>query len=138
MDEPRIERRRRDLPAATKARLQKRIRGEIPSKVSIAKISRRSDRSIAPLSFAQEGQWLLEQLHPGSSVFNVCQVMRIPGKLDKQVLERSLSEVVRRHDILRTSFRAIGGPPMQLISPPQQATVEWVDMTNLPGAQDAA
>ncbi|MGZ4163608.1 MAG: non-ribosomal peptide synthetase, partial [Tumebacillaceae bacterium] len=57
-----------------------------------------------PLSFAQQRLWFLDQFLPDKSVYNVPFLLTLQGKLDKQVLERSLNEIVRRHEVLRTTF----------------------------------
>ena len=69
-----------------------------------------------PLSFSQEALWFLDQLAPGQPTFNVTAAVRITGPLDQGALERSLSELVRRHESLRTTFVAIDGTPHQVIA----------------------
>ena len=59
-----------------------------------------------PLSFSQEALWFLDQLAPGQPTFNVTAALRITGPLDRGALERSLNELVRRHESLRTTFVA--------------------------------
>src|SRR5271163_1222247 len=68
------------------------------------KIARRSPDRPIPLSFAQERLWFLDQLQPASSTYNLPIVMRASGTLDVDLLRRSLSEIVRRHEVLRTRF----------------------------------
>ncbi|HOG48088.1 MAG TPA: amino acid adenylation domain-containing protein, partial [Anaerolineae bacterium] len=72
-----------------------------------------------PLSFAQERLWFLEQLAPGSALYNLPSAVRLSGPLDVAALERSLSEIVRRHEALRTTFAQVGGRPVQAIAPAQ-------------------
>ncbi|HET7233974.1 MAG TPA: amino acid adenylation domain-containing protein, partial [Longimicrobium sp.] len=72
----------------------------------------------APLSFAQQRLWFIDQLDPGSSVYNISRALRLRGALDVAALERALSEIVRRHEPLRTVFAAPGGEPVQVIVPP--------------------
>ena len=57
-----------------------------------------------PLSFAQERLWFLEQLEPGNTVYNICRAARLRGALSVKALEASLNEIIRRHEVLRTSF----------------------------------
>ena len=78
---------------------------------------RRTDHSL-PLSFAQQRLWLLDQIDPGQVAYNMSSGLRLRGELDVNALEASLSEIVRRHEILRTSFSAIGGEPRQVIAAP--------------------
>ncbi|HYH81021.1 MAG TPA: amino acid adenylation domain-containing protein, partial [Longimicrobium sp.] len=70
-----------------------------------------------PLSFAQERLWFIDRLEPGSAVYNVPVAWRLGGALDEVALERSLSEIVRRHEVLRTVFREADGSPVQVIAP---------------------
>jgi len=127
--------RRAKLTPDQQALLEKRIRGEIPSKSSTAKIPRRSDQSIAPLSLAQEGQWLLQHLQPDNTIFNMFRALRVRRALDLAVLESAFSEVVRRHDILRANFRTIDGVPMQIFRPPEPVAVGFLDFSDLPPAE---
>ena len=61
-----------------------------------------------PLSFAQQRLWLLDRLEPGSPVYNLPHPYLIGGALDPACLERALGEVVRRHEVLRTTFGLAG------------------------------
>ncbi|WNG46585.1 amino acid adenylation domain-containing protein [Archangium minus] len=70
-----------------------------------------------PLSFAQQRLWFIDQLAPGSHTYNVPFFARLKGPLDVSVLERSLAELVRRHESLRTTFTLVNGQPVQRIAP---------------------
>jgi amino acid adenylation domain-containing protein len=87
-----------------------------------------------PLSFAQERVWFLNQLAPGSIAYNFQFTVRFAGALDPAALARTLSEIVRRHEVLRTSFPAVDGRPVQVIHPPFAAEVPQVDLAGLPEA----
>ncbi len=69
-----------------------------------------------PLSHPQQHFWLMDQLDPGSPVYNSSQSVRLLGKLRLPALERSFSEIVRRHGILRTTFPVVDGEPVQRIA----------------------
>jgi amino acid adenylation domain-containing protein len=87
-----------------------------------------------PLSLSQEALWFLDQLAPGQPTFNVSVALRITGPLDTGALERSFNALVARHESLRTTFRATGGSPLQVIAPELQLPMEFVDLTGLPPA----
>lgn len=83
----------------------------------------------APLSFAQERLWFLEQLEPQSAVYNICRAVRVHGNLNVSALEASLNEIVHRHETLRTAFRLVDGQPIQIVQPPGDLAFETVDLT---------
>ncbi|HEY2737137.1 MAG TPA: condensation domain-containing protein, partial [Thermoanaerobaculia bacterium] len=85
-----------------------------------------------PLSFSQERLWLVDQIDPGSLVYNLPLAARLTGALDLPALERSLGEVVRRHEALRTSFPTRDGSPVQEIAPFAGFVLPWVDLGALP------
>ena len=85
-----------------------------------------------PLSFAQESLWFLDQVNPGTATYNIPVRLRISGKVDEHVLRRSLEEITRRHEILRTSFRLKGGRPIQIIEASPTLSVPLVDLTDVP------
>jgi amino acid adenylation domain-containing protein len=70
-----------------------------------------------PLSFAQERLWFLHRLQPESAFYNVGHALRLSGALDVRALERALGEVVRRHEVLRTTFADAEGTPVQAVAP---------------------
>ncbi|WP_420128652.1 amino acid adenylation domain-containing protein, partial [Longimicrobium sp.] len=75
------------------------------------------DGSPLPLSFAQERLWFIDRLEPGSATYNLPAALRLTGALDQVALERSLGEIVRRHEALRTVFADVDGAPVQVIAP---------------------
>lgn len=87
-----------------------------------------------PLSFAQERFWLLDQLHPGNPAYHIRMAFRIGGMLDEHALEKSLNEVVRRHEILRTRYAVDEGKPIQVINPALPLNIAVIDLEDVPGA----
>ena len=83
------------------------------------------------LSFAQQRLWFLDQLEPNSPVYNCPAAIRLNGALDIELLEQTLTEVVRRHEVLRTSFRSIEGTPVQVIADATPFTIEIIDLTGI-------
>jgi amino acid adenylation domain-containing protein len=93
---------------------------------------------ISPQSFAQQRLWFLDQLDPGSGVYNLPSVVRATGPLSIPALTRSLGELIRRHEILRTTFSMNDDDPVQIVRPPFDLPVEVTDLTALPEAQREA
>jgi amino acid adenylation domain-containing protein len=81
-----------------------------------------------PLSFAQQRMWFLNQLEPESPSYNLPSSMRLLGELDVPALERTIAEIIRRHEILRTNFVTVDSQPVQVISPPGDFTLPIVDL----------
>jgi amino acid adenylation domain-containing protein len=97
-------------------------------------IPRRQPDETAPLSFAQERLWFLEQLEPLLGLYNMAAAWRLEGELDLPVLERSLEELVRRHESLRTVFPVRNGVPVQEVRSSAGFRLLTVDLTTLPPA----
>jgi acyl carrier protein len=96
----------------------------------------RVDRSAPlPASFAQQRLWFLDQLQPGSPAYNIPTAVRLEGRLDVDALRRALSEVVRRHEILRTTFTTDGGLPQPVIADSLQLPLPVEDLADLPESQ---
>ncbi|HDQ71832.1 MAG TPA: amino acid adenylation domain-containing protein, partial [Chloroflexi bacterium] len=91
-----------------------------------------------PLSFAQQRMWFLNQLEPDSPFYNVPSALRLVGALDVSALEKALSEIVRRHEALRTTFAAVDGEPYQVIHPAQSVTLDVTDLTTYPAEEREA
>ncbi|HTG31557.1 MAG TPA: amino acid adenylation domain-containing protein [Thermoanaerobaculia bacterium] len=85
-----------------------------------------------PLSFAQQRLWFIDQLEPGSPLYNLPLALRVEGPLQPAVLQRCLGEIVRRHEALRTVFVLRGDSPVQVIQPPAPFTLPLVDLSGLP------
>ncbi len=88
----------------------------------------------APLSFSQQRLWLINEMSRGASPFyNVAGALSLAGALDAGALAAAFSEIVRRHEALRTSFRpGAGGPPVQIVHPPRPLPLPIVDLSGLP------
>src|SRR5688572_2199674 len=66
----------------------------------------KTGRTEGPLSFGQQRFWFLEQLEPGQPVYHVCFGLRLNGPLNEPAIEGALTEIVRRHEVLRTVFQS--------------------------------
>jgi amino acid adenylation domain-containing protein/FkbM family methyltransferase len=84
-----------------------------------------------PLSYAQQRLWFADQMMPGTALYNMAAAMRLSGVLNVKALERTLAEITRRHEVLRTSFPAIDGRPIQVIAPASDFTLAVTDLTHL-------
>jgi amino acid adenylation domain-containing protein len=69
-----------------------------------------------PLTFTQQQLWFINQLQPGTATYNIPVAIHLTGKLNVPALVRSLSEIIQRHDILRTSFEVVDGEPIQKVA----------------------
>ncbi len=98
-------------------------------KTRLAAVHRFDDKSL-PLSFAQQGLWLQQQLEPSSTAWNITRAWRLSGPLDVDALEAGLNRVVQRHAILRTTFVSVEGGPVQRISPHGTLTVSRTDFSS--------
>lgn len=86
---------------------------------------------VFPTSFAQEGSWFFYQLEPNSPAYNMPGALRMKGSLDVAALERCLNEIVRRHEVLRTTFREIDGKPVQVVAPTNVLPLIKYDLRHL-------
>ena len=84
------------------------------------------------LSYAQQRLWFLDQLQPGSSVYNIATALQVEGRLDLERLRRSLEEIMRRHEVLRTRVVVREGEPVQEITAAQGLALAVVDLRALP------
>jgi surfactin family lipopeptide synthetase A len=84
-----------------------------------------------PLSFAQERLWFFNQLEGASATYNMPAALCLSGALNLKALQQALAEIVRRHDILRTSFANTNGIPIQVIHPTAIMDMEIVNLQHL-------
>lgn len=93
-------------------------------------IPRRTETgSHPPVSFAQERLWFVQQIDPDTVAYNIPAALQLSGSLDVSALERSLQEVIRRHEILRTSFQLINSAVVQVIAPSLSFSLEIIDLS---------
>jgi alpha-ketoglutarate-dependent taurine dioxygenase len=91
-----------------------------------------------PLSFAQQRLWFLDQLSPGSASNNIPGGVRLKGALNIEALERSLGEIIRRHESLRTRLVTRRGDPVQVIDEPGRWALPVEDLSRLSEAEAEA
>ncbi|HEX6373983.1 MAG TPA: amino acid adenylation domain-containing protein [Longimicrobium sp.] len=95
------------------------------------RIRPRAQGGPAPLSFGQERLWLLDQLDGATAAYNVPVASRLSGALNAAALERALGEIVRRHDVLRTTFAQVDDAPVQVVAPFAGFTLPVEDLSAL-------
>jgi amino acid adenylation domain-containing protein len=123
------------LTPEQRAYMEQRLRERGAEVLRTESIPRRADCGTAPLSFAQQRLWFLDQLKPGIAAYNLPLARRLRGALDVAALEKSVTEVLRRHDALRTVFPVRDGQPVQAINPPRPVALPPVDLSGLPEAE---
>ena len=115
----------------TVARLAQGMRPHVGEPAGGA-LSARQRPAVVPLSFAQNRLWFVDQLQGPSSVYNMAVALRLSGRIVTDALGAALTDVVARHESLRTLFPAVKGIPRQLVVPPEQADFGWqiIDATS--------
>jgi amino acid adenylation domain-containing protein len=125
LEEPTIER----LARLIERNLADGSPGERPPVVPVAR-----DGPL-PASFAQQRLWFLDQLEPGCASYHIPAAVRLEGRLDVPALELALNEVVRRHEVLRTTLVSDKGVPRQVIVERLDLPLSVRDLSHLPGSR---
>jgi hypothetical protein len=132
---------RKLFEAPTVAGLAAQIEQELGVSTSVpaaAIVRRERADGAAPLSYAQQRLWFLDQLDPGSPAYNISVAVSLSGQLDVGALIHSLNEIVQRHEVLRTHFVTRHRLPAQLVAPQLHLEVPLIDLTPLPESERAA
>ena len=87
-------------------------------------VPQKRDSNRFPLSYSQQRLWFLDQLEPNTALYNISPVLRLKGKLNINALENSFNEIIRRHEVLRTTFDKDGDSPVQVIAPELTLKIE--------------
>src|SRR6476659_5354896 len=123
---------RSDPSADRQALLNLLFQEEELEEASAQEIPRRRSEEPLQLSFAQQRLWFLDQWEPGSSTYNLTTAVRLTGRLDFAAFERSINEILRRHEALRTTFAAVDGQPVQVIASPKPFALPVRSLQHLP------
>jgi len=112
------------------------LRAQLFSRASLAsgrhpEIPLRPNRESAPLSFAQHQMWVMDQMAPGNPAYNLSIGFRLGGPLDARALEAGFNEVIKRHEILRTTFSHKDGAPFQFIHPELHVSIDITELEGL-------
>jgi amino acid adenylation domain-containing protein/non-ribosomal peptide synthase protein (TIGR01720 family) len=115
----------------------KQVNSATSSSLEIKPVSR--DQNL-PLSFGQQGLWFIDELEGGSTAYNQLFAIKLQGVLQVAILEQALTEIIRRHEILRTTFKAIDGQAFQAIAPESNftltiETLQWPELQQFAEAQ---
>src|SRR6185369_3849104 len=128
--------RKSQLSAAKKALLASRIAAKTaPAQKTLVLRPRERNNSHCSLSYAQQRLWFLDELQPGLTAYNVPAAVRLRGSLDAGALARSLTEVVRRHEPLRSTFANIDGSPVQIVGAPHTVALPLTDLSELAASE---
>lgn len=126
------------LPADKRSLLLKRYKERNAQSKAQTIVRQEGDRGTYPLSFAQQRLWVDQQLDPGSFKYNLPEAVHIQGPLDIVALEKSLNEIVRRHESWRTKFSLVDEEPVQVITPSLIVSIPIVEMSDVPDAEREA
>lgn len=95
-------------------------------------------KGTSPLSFAQQRLWFLCQLEPTNASYNICTALRVRGNLNIPVLKRCINEIIRRHEVLRSTFSVVDEQPVQCITAELQLDIPIEKLTGLSEAMARA
>jgi amino acid adenylation domain-containing protein/non-ribosomal peptide synthase protein (TIGR01720 family) len=127
-----------ELSPERRALLERWKRGARAKPDTATTITRRATAEPAPLSFAQQRLWFLDQFEQDSALYNLPEIYRVSGALNLQALRHGLDAVVARHETLRTSFANVGGAPTLTINEPRPVFLKIIDVRdNDPAEREA-
>jgi amino acid adenylation domain-containing protein len=124
------------LSEAKKELLSKWLKGKTRGQERIPQ--RPAGMESSPLSYSQQRLWFLDQFEPGNAFYNLPVAVQLTGQLDQAALSRTLDEIVRRHEALRTSFVGAEGSAVQVVAPVQELALPLADLSDLPSAEAKA
>src|ERR1041384_6175594 len=127
-----------ELPPAKRAMLFRMLQQQAALSAKAQTIPPRLQQDSAPLSFAQQRLWFMDQFTPGQSLYNIPAAVSVTGLLNVEALKRRLGEVVRRHEVLRTTFAVENQQPRQRIMPPFVLELPVLDLEGRNEEEQAA
>ncbi|HEX5872406.1 MAG TPA: condensation domain-containing protein, partial [Longimicrobium sp.] len=113
MDTNTTARSRDRLSEAKRLLLEKRIQGTAKPTTPKNAIRKAGGGPVFPMSYAQERLWFLDQMEPGNPFYNIPMACLISARVDVPTLERAMTELVTRHESLRTVYGLVDGEPRQ-------------------------
>ncbi|MEB3282827.1 MAG: amino acid adenylation domain-containing protein [Lyngbya sp.] len=120
-----------DLPTIFELAQEVEILTQNHLKLPISPIQPISRYTDLPLSFAQQRQWFLSQFEPNNPFYNIPVAIRLQGTLNITILKQTFSEVIHRHEVLRTAFHTIDGKPQLSISETCELDLPIIDLSQL-------
>ncbi len=120
------------LSPEQRALLELRLKEKRGNSVNRQRITPGERTGVYPLSFEQERLWFLHLLEPNSLMHNLNRTGMFEGPLDVKALQRGFDEVVRRHEILRTTLTLADGRPVQIVEPAREGMLPFIDLSGLP------
>lgn len=121
------------LSPTKRALLELKLMKKNGSKEAAAEaIPRRTERGTAPLSYNQQGLWVLSQLMPETGLYQIPKALRLTGRLNLAALQQALDFIVARHEALRTTFATVDGVPMQVIADAFPLEMPLRDLSEMP------
>lgn len=111
--------------------IEKILEGLSPEKRLLLEKKLKEDGSkfgVFPLSYAQQRLWFLEQLQPGNTAYNIPTAIKLTGNLNLDALEKSLLQIVKRHEVLRTYIYTIDETPMQIVEKQVDVTIHKINL----------
>ncbi|MCG7534497.1 non-ribosomal peptide synthetase [Pseudoalteromonas sp. OOF1S-7] len=95
----------------------------------------RTPENLYPVSFNQQRLWFIHQISGNSANYNIPMAFMVEGQLDFEAAQTALTQIVQRHEILRTSYHAVAGTPMQTVHDAEHFSIQFFDVTQLPPEQ---
>src|SRR5437773_2832704 len=120
-----------NLSPAKRALFELRLKEKSLDALVIQSIPRRSTRDTAPLSFAQQRLWFLNQLEPDSPAYNESKAVRLEGVLNLDALTKALNQIVARHEVLRSTIVTVDGSPRQVVANNRDIELPVIDLQTL-------
>jgi len=124
--------------AALAARIDRLVSDPSQAALDSAPLEAAPNATEAPLSYAQQRLWFITQLSQGSPLYHMSTMVPLRGPLDRDALDATLAELVRRHQTLRTTFDLRDGEPVQIIADAQPASWATVDLRGVPESRRQA
>ena len=111
------------------ARLSQQLKAKKSSRPR--EIARRAEGDRLPLSFSQQRLWFLDQLTPANAAYHIPASIRLTGPLNLAALRQAFTEIIRRHEVLRTTFALVEGQPVQVVGPVSELPLLTIDLQGL-------